>query len=454
MARDMRPPRKAHDRLPSGPEIEVRIERLLHGPGSLARSPDGRVVFLDGGLPGERVRACVEKESREFLRARIVRTLDPPSADRRQPPCPVVTLCGGCPWQALEYAAQVEAKQEIVLRELEKTCRRLPERIEEPLVGSQWGGRHRIRLAVHRPAGGEVVVGYRRRGSHDVVPITECVIARPELEAALPLARHLAQRTPGLQEVELTIDDHCGLRLRGTVRTSRAPQGDVLWSQLCDAARHLALEPVVLRGAMLVSVGSGAPWRVEMGDIDQRIEVAEGLEIAVPLGVFTQVNLGLNRDLVAAVVEAARVRPDLDVIDLYCGAGNLSLPLARAGARVVGIDVDERAIAAASASASLLGLGSQSSFEASLADPRALGRIAGGFDLAVLDPPRAGAAEVLPALLDRSPTRLLYVSCDVATFGRDARKIVDRGWHFSSLRLIDLTPQSHRAEVLGVFELT
>ncbi len=446
--------RKGRVRRPAGEELELEVERLVNGPGAMARAPDGRVVFLDEGLPGERVRAQVESERKGFLRARVVRTLDPPAQARRAPPCPVVALCGGCPWQALEYESQVEAKQDVVLREVERACGSPPQAMLEPIVGPQWRARHRIRLAVMRHSDAEPAIGYRARGAHEVVPIGDCAIAREELVAALPLARLLARQQKAIREIELSIDGRAQLRLRGVCSSSGPPDVDALHSSLSGWAEQLDLRGGAYAGLVLEPGDPAAGWRVAAGDVMQRIGVAPDMEIGVPVGAFTQVNGELNRALVSAVVDASAGGGDRRVVDLYCGAGNFSLPLARAGAHVVGLDVDEVAIAAATASAVSLGLADRARFEVGVADDRALARLTEGPDVVVLDPPRAGAAAVLPAVLALRPPVLVYVSCDVATFGRDARAILAAGWSFSSLRLIDLTPQTYRAEVLGVFRLT
>lgn len=434
-----------------GTELELTVERLVNGPGALAHAPDGRVVFLDEGLPGERVRVAAVEERRDFVRARVVRALGPPAPGRRAPPCPVVALCGGCPWQKLTYAEQVREKEALVLREVERGAGARPDQVLPPVFGPELRFRHRIRLAVGRAENGSPVVGYRFRGSRGIVPIDDCPIARLEIAAALPLARRLAELESAVREVELSVDDRAGLRLRGVCRPERPRSAGAVWDPVRACAADLDLAGAGLVGLVLEARDRRGGWRSEAGDVLQRIEVQPGCVIGVPVGTFTQVNGSLNRELVSAVVEAAGARPERRIIDLYCGAGNFTLPLARAGAQVLGIDVDEHAVAAARDSAAALGLAARATFRAGAADDRAL---AGEVDVVVLDPPRAGAVAVLPAVLARRPERIVYVSCDVATFARDARQILAAGGRFASLRLVDLTPQTHRAEVLGVFQLT
>lgn len=444
--------RKRRGRPPPGEELEIDVERLVNGPGALGHAPDGRVVFLDDGLPGERARVLVESRHRGFLRARVVRRLDPPAPSRRTPPCPVVSLCGGCPWQALSYPAQVEAKLDLVVREVERACGATPAVVEAPVTGPEWGARHRVRLAIRRRAGVPPEIGYRARGSRDVVPIAACAIARPEVVAGFPLARALAECEPSVREIEVSVDDRGIVRLCATTHPNADPPADVDAIHRRLLARASIESTGIAYGGLVVEQGVPGGWRLEAGDVLQSIRVAGDMEIGVPAGVFTQVNASLNGALVSAVVAA--VAKSRSVLDLYCGAGNFSLPLARSGATVLGIDQDERAIAAARVSARALGLDDRASFVGRVADADALARLSSRPEVVLLDPPRGGAAEVLPAVLALRPLRIVYVSCDVATFARDAREVVGAGWGFSSLRLFDLTPQTHRAEVLGVFELT
>lgn len=450
--------RKRRPGRPSGEEMELQVERLVNGPGSMAHAADGRVVFLDDGLPGERVRAQVQSEHKGFLRARVVRALDPPSVERRSPPCEVVALCGGCPWQALEYPAQVEAKSDLVVREVTRATGAAPDDVPAPIVGPEWRSRHRIRLGVKVRAHGEPLVGYRGRGAHEIVPIEDCVIAREDLASALPLARLVAAEVKSVREIELSVDDASGIRVRASCAQTRAPEVDAIHGAVSERARSVDFGGGRARyaGIVLESSDASHPWRVEAGNVDQTIQVSPELAIRVPVGAFTQVNADLNARLVEAVVEAVACGPDRRVVDLFCGAGNFSLPLARAGATVVGLDSDARAIDAASAEASAQGLAVRTRFEVGSAELETVARLLEGaeVDALVLDPPRAGAAAALPAILAARPPVLVYVSCDIATFGRDARRIVEAGWGFSSLRLIDLTPQTYRAEVLGVFRLT
>jgi 23S rRNA (uracil1939-C5)-methyltransferase len=452
--------------------IQLDVERLTNGPDAMARAPDGRVVFLDAGLPGERVEAEMVAQRRDYGRARVVRLLDPPgsSPDRRAPPCPVVGECGGCPWQHLHYEAQLRLKQEVVLRELRRHARTEPAAVLPVLRGPEWRTRNRVRLAVARRRGGTALhVGFRGRASHEVVAIEDCAIAHASLAAALPLAHALARIEPALVEVELLVDDRNEIRIRAFVEPRAFPGCDADAPRGPASAGERGAERLLealqlearghdLRGARLVGLSveplhegtdeASAPHLA--GDVEQSIELQPGIVVRVPLGVFTQVNLALNRELVAEVIRS--VGPSETVVDLYAGCGNFSIPLAVGGASVLGIEANGSAVRAAVAAARRYGVESRCRFEARSVDAALrAGLLAKDFAAVVLDPPRSGAPGAVATLSPSRAARVVYVSCDVATLARDTGTLVKAGYRLDSIRLIDLTPQTYRAEVVGVF---
>ena len=450
----------------SSGELELRVERLTYGPDSLARDVDGRVVFLDGGLPGETVRARPSEVRRDYVRAHVLEVIEPRAATsggmRRSPPCPIVDRCGGCPWQHIEYPAQLAAKLEVALREIERAARLVPE-VVLPAVGSaEWGSRHRIRLGIRRASDGRLAaLGYRARATRQVVGLESCAIAEPALVAALPLARRIVEAEPTLVEVELLVDDRGALMLRGW-SSARSP---------VSAARLLALatDPVIghgseggeLRGLRLEAAPAprrvSEPWSSVAGDVIQKIMLDERSVLNVPLGVFTQVSLAGNRALVAQLIERVAPRPEMRVLDLYCGAGNFAVPLARAGATVVGVEASSEAARAARSNGERLVPAHRGSLAIVSGDVTAVLRdldAARPWDVVLLDPPRAGAERAIAAIGRTGAPTIVYVSCDVASFARDARLLARAGYRFASFQVVDLTPQSYRAEGIGVFRLT
>jgi 23S rRNA (uracil1939-C5)-methyltransferase len=457
-----------HDRRArAGAPLELVVERLTYGPDALARDADGRVVFLDSGLPGERVRAVVTEERRDFARAHVTEVLaDPtgasPAPARRVAPCPIVASCGGCAWQHIAYAVQLEQKLAVALREIERACGTRPQQVLPSIPAAEWRTRSRIRLAVDRQAGGKLpVLGYRARGSHRVVPLDDCLIAGEALIAGLPAARAIAGGNATIEEVELLADDRGDLRLRARSSAPAPCDARALLEAAAQAGRtsRPGVVPVGLRLESALEAGRRAAqrWAAEAGDSVQQIDVAPGLVLHVPLGVFTQVSLAQNRLLVAEVMRHAAPPAGSRVLDLYAGCGNFSLPLARAGADVTAVETDSRAARAARddhARLPIAGRGSFTVLDAPVERALAAPGLRRDFVTVVLDPPRAGAAPALAAIARLRAACVVYVSCDVATFARDAARLLRAGYVLVSFQVVDLTPQTYRAEGIGVFRLT
>ena len=403
---------------------------LAHGPDAVGRHA-GRVLFVPGAAPGDRVRVRVTEEHGQWARAVIVHHCTA-GATRRAPPCPWVGACGGCPWQHVDYAAQLAAKATNVRESLRRIAGVTAAR-ELPIVAapSEWAYRHRIRL---HAAGGEL--GYRRARSHELVPIDQCPIAAPDLPPLLaPLRALLAELRTRIDAVELVTNG------RGGVAVALEARG-----------RFAAVDAAVVerwRAATAAVAGVGVHGRGftrRFGDTRLTVTPETGAPpIGQRLGTFTQVNAAANRRLVETVVQW--VPSDATVLDLFCGSGNLSLPIARRARAVVGVDADADAIADAAASATAAGL-VNARFAAGAADRWLERRGLAGADVVVLDPPRTGAAEAARRLADLRPSRVLYVSCEPTTLARDVRTLVAAGYVVDRLRPIDMFPQTEHVETV------
>ena len=411
--------------------IELDVLALTNGPDAIARH-DGRAIFVAGAAPGDRVRARIVDDRGSFARAEVVERLAT-GADYRVPPCAWVTTCGGCPWQHVSYPAQLVAKAANVHETLARIAGTQARR-ELPIIASpdQWHYRHRIRLHVDH----ERRLGYVRPRSHDVVEIDACMVAEPALSAALPLLRSM------VAGIVSTID---------LVELATNGRGGVVVHLSASGAFHAGDRP---RIASLVGGGAaiagirivGRGWHHEWGDPSITV-VADGAasSLVQRAGTFTQVNVAANRLLVDVVRTLAT--PARKVLDLFCGAGNLSLPLAAAGAVVVGIDRDRAAIDAAAASAAASGLRS-ARFEAASAEHFLRQQGTAGADLVLLDPPRGGAGKVAQQLARLAPARILYVSCDPATLARDVRILTGARYGVDRVQPLDLFPQTEHVETV------
>lgn len=408
----------------------ITLERLAFGGDAVGRL-GGKAVFVPLGAPGDVAEVEIDVDRERWSRARIVR-LAAPGPDRVVPACPHFTRCGGCQWQHLGLETQREAKRAIVAEHLARIAGLRDVEVAPIEGGPAWAYRDRVTLACRPDA-----IGLRALRSHDVIDVGGCPIAsdpvRAHLADAAMLVRALGEE---VRKVTVVATDG-GVVLVATGGRPSAP--------LARTARAAA--PPGIRGV----VWRGSGRRITTGETTVRRTLEPGLDLRAPADVFTQVSGWAHATLVSHVVRLASPVGSRSVLDLYCGAGTLGLPLARRGARVHGVERDRTAVAAARANARRLGL---SDFEVVDADVRAGIAKAPPADVVVLDPPRRGAADVVPALVARRPSRIVYVSCDPATFARDAGRLARGGYRLGPVLPIDAFPQTFHVELVACLQLT
>jgi 23S rRNA (uracil1939-C5)-methyltransferase len=411
------------------------VERLTFGFDALAHH-DGQVVFVPYAAPGDRVAARVVERHAGYLRARV-ETVATAGPDRVLPGCAYFPACGGCQWQHVAPPAQRAAKAAIVAEQLVRIGGIRDADVRPTLPSpADWQYRARITLVVEGRR-----AGYRRARSHALLEMHDCPIADATLSAHLEAARALVAsvRAP-LERVTVSVaPGGVALVARAAARPGPA---DIA------ASERLLARVAAVRGIVL----SGGGVRLVAGDPTICVPLEPGLDLEVPADVFTQVNPAANRLLIETVLARGRFAPGERVLDLYCGAGNFAFPVARRGASVEGVERNATAVAAARANAARLGFGHSTFRCAPVA--HALRDIRGDVHAAILDPPRAGAADVLPALAALRPQRVVYVSCDPATLARDARTLVRLGYRLARVQPIDLFPQTFHVESVAELLLT
>ena len=384
--------------------IVLRTERLAAGGEVVARADDGRIVFVEGAVPEERVRAEVYEERPRFLRARVVEVLEP-GPHRVEPPCPHFGRCGGCSLQHFEPEAQSAAKVEAAREAVRRLARGAT---DDAVVDPAWSGpayayRARARLLVE---GGRL--GYRARRTHRLVEVERCPILVPALEASLP---RLAAALP---------DD-----ARGELPIMAAGDRVTAWGE-----GFAGFEPDAVE---LVPPGRG----LETTD-------AAGRAFAGP-ATFAQANPSGNDAMLETV--GRWLPPSALALELYSGSGNFTRVLERTSARVVAAEADADAVRLADrvrgAATSLWRLDARRALERAARDALAP-------DLVLVDPPRAGLDRGVPDRLARlGPATIVYVSCDPGTFARDLARLGPRGYRVERLRFFDLYPQTPHVEVIG-----
>lgn len=419
---------------------EVRIEGLGTAGDGVARLPGGEVIFVAGGLPGDRVQIRLTGRAKRVQRAEVVRLIEP-SADRVVSRC-VSADCGGCAVRWLSRPAQAEAKRERVVQALRRIAGCDIETLLGPVVqaGDGWSYRHRVRLHAYWFEA-RWNLGYHARASHRLVSLESCPVLCPELEsAALVLARALASwpRHVALQDVEMIVS-----RRDARVSARITAAGSL-------RAAGVRIEALVAGGLAGVEAVDGDGVH-RHGELALRYDHAraEEFDLWAEPGVFTQANPAVN-DLLVERVLTALPADGSSVLELHAGVGNFSLPLALAGADVYTAEHMQRAVELAQRNAQQAGVGLHAFY---VEDVDAL--LPGGpvpplatFDAVLLNPPRVGALEVAKLLAAGGPRRLAYVSCDPATLARDVHELVEGGYRIGAATAFDMFPQTPHVEVL------
>jgi len=431
----------------SGAAEEADIADLSHAGHGVARL-DGKAVFVTDALPGERVRIRRVRRHRNFDEAVLESVLEA-SPERVTPSCPHFGTCGGCALQHLEPRAQLAFKETQLFENLARLGGVEPGRRLEPLSGPVRGYRRRARLGIKRVARkGRVVVGFRERAAPYVADLHECHILAPPLGDLLdPLAAlvdglSIAERLP--QAEAAVADNGCALVLR----VLDPPTADDLERLRAFERAHgvrLYLQPAGPASVVPLTPG-GEPLRYSLPEFDVSIEFE-------PTD-FVQVNAELNRAMVGRAVGLLDPQPDERVLDLFCGLGNFSLPLARRAGQVTGVDGEPMLVARATENARRQSITNVAFVAADLSNPTEDAAWATrGYARALIDPPRAGAREVLPVVGRSGAGRVVYISCHPGSLARDAGILVrDHGFRLVAAGVMDMFPHTTHVEALAVFE--
>jgi 23S rRNA (uracil1939-C5)-methyltransferase len=414
---------------------QIEISAMTFGPFGVGRY-DGKAVMVPGSVPGDLLDIESVSERRDYTIAKI-REIVRASADRHIAPCPYLPRCGGCDWQHIDYAAQVRFKAEVVAREFKHGLgiEVDPAGLIEP-APEEFGYRSRIRLRV----GAKGALGFNAAGSNELVEIDSCMVADSAIRMPLHLARSLGKR---VDEIEVVRDGSREVQ----IAYLKKPGGE----EDIRRARNVLEADAEIAGIVL---RSGA-HRETVGNAAIAIELEDGLSIEVDADFFSQVNRAQNRKLVATVMEMAAIRESLVALDLFCGAGNFSLPAARRGARVTGVDADGGATAAATRNAARLKF-RDAQFIAMKASATAefLHRARYRPDVVILDPPRTGALDLMEPIVKLRAPSVVYVSCDVTTLVRDLRVLTNAGYKIKQVRAFDFFPNTHHVEIAAHALLT
>ncbi|MGQ9812038.1 MAG: 23S rRNA (uracil(1939)-C(5))-methyltransferase RlmD [Dissulfurimicrobium sp.] len=427
---------------------EADIESLSHDGRGIARV-DGKIVFIEGALPSERVRFKYKKRRASFNEAQTVEVLSP-SPERTEPLCPHFGVCGGCSLQHMAHGMQIRIKEQALLEHLRHFGKIEPANVLPPLIGPLWGYRRSARIGVkYVEKKAKVLVGFREKQSGFIADIDSCAV--------------LDSRVGGLiSELKVLIS---GLKAFRTIPQIEVSAGDETAALIFRNLQGLAdedLEALKAFGDMHgihIYLQPGGPetivslWPETQKGLSYRLPEFD-IEISFRPGDFIQINGALNRSMVSEAVKSLALTPGDAVLDLFCGLGNFSLPIARVAASVTGVEGSAAMSLRAIANAGLNGIKNAAFYTADLASdfsnaPWADKRP----DKVLLDPPRSGAINVVRHLTEIRPERIVYVSCNPATLARDIGVLIHTGgYRLKSVRVIDMFPHTSHVEVMAVLE--
>ncbi|MEY3201874.1 MAG: rRNA ((1939)-C(5))-methyltransferase RlmD [Pseudomonadota bacterium] len=428
----------------------AKIESLEHEGRGVAHV-EGKTIFIEGALPGEEVEYVSYRKKPSFENAEVVRILDE-SAQRVSPRCAYFGLCGGCSMQHVDAFAQVAHKQRVLEDALWHIGGRLrPEEVYPAIYGPAWGYRTRARLSVRVvPKKGGVLVGFHEKRSSYIADMKSCEV----------LPRHVSALLPKLREL-----------IAGMSAPNRLPQIELAVGDVVTALVLRHLEPLTPEDESLLrqfADAQGVQWWLQPGGPATAwcFYPQEGAVLAYRLPEFqltmpyrptdfTQVNVGVNQMLIRRAMRLLDPKPHERVADMFCGLGNFTLPIARLGAEVLGVEGSRALLDRAAENAAANGLAARCTYtEANLFEitPESLAAM-GRFDKMLIDPPREGAIELVKSLGDEAPSRIVYVSCKPGTLARDAAVLThEKGYRLRGAGVANMFPHTSHVESIALFE--
>ncbi|MBI5967563.1 MAG: 23S rRNA (uracil(1939)-C(5))-methyltransferase RlmD [Deltaproteobacteria bacterium] len=424
------------------PSFTVEIEKIVYGGRGMGRI-NGKIVFVPFTAPGDIVQVEVVREGKDYAEA-ILKTIEQSSPLRVKPFCSLFGKCGGCHYQHISYIHQLKLKEKHVRDALLRLAQEENFEMLLPIPSPHERG-YRIRAQFKgRVIEGREVLGFYGLKSHQLVEVKECPLLHP-------LANEILQ---GLQkwlrgkdreysvrnaDIQVSLDENRGVvRLRGE-RFITAQMAELLSKEIPK------VKGIVLEGKRKISWGEPTLlYRCP------KIFEKESLPIRASYDSFSQVNPYQNWNLIRQVVEWADLSGRETVLDLFCGSGNLTLPLAQRALRVWGVDKDQRAVENAGENARQNKLGNCTFIAAEGAEGiRRILQETDSINVSVLDPPRAGAKNILKPLSQLAPQKILYVSCEPPTLARDLSQLKMLGYHVRRIQPLDMFPQTYHIEVIA-----
>ncbi|MDF3054426.1 MAG: rRNA methyltransferase [Gammaproteobacteria bacterium] len=434
--------------------IQANVTALSHEGRGIAHI-DSKAVFIRNALPNESVTFTYLKKHRQYAEGIMTEVLTP-SENRVIPKCKHFGICGGCNLQHLAHEAQIAHKQQVLLEQLKHIAKVIPEHILPPLTAATWGYRHKARLgAKYVQVKEKMFVGFREVDGRFLAEIDHCPVLHPAvgekinalkmLIQSLSIYQHVPQVEVAVGEHGLnTTDSHVAMILRHL-----APLTDQDTATLCEFAKteniKLYLQPSNADSIHRIWPQDGDDflhYYLPDHQIDMRFEASD----------FTQINPFINRQMINLALDLLALEPADRVLDLFCGLGNFTLPIARKCEAVIGVEGAPDLVKRAQANAIHNHIANATFYAADLTKDLTQHEWAKNiFDKVLLDPPRTGALETIAHLSALKAKRIVYVSCNPATLARDASVLCQKGYILSSAGIMDMFPHTGHVESIAVF---
>lgn len=433
------------------PDVPVKatIVSLTHDGRGVAHI-DGKAVFIDAALPGEEVELLYTEIRRDYAEGKVVKVLNP-SEHRVGPKCKHFDVCGGCSFQHVDSATQIQIKQTLLEEQFRRIGKVTIPQLWEPLIGPHWGYRRKARMGVKYVAKkNRVLVGFREKRHPYLAEMDSCVVMHPAVGTKLV---ELGDMIAGLSirekipQIEVAIGDRqCVLAIRVLEPPTAADQERM---RAFGKAHGLTL-CLQAKGPDTITPLDGEPYVTPTYSLPD-----QGIEFQFRPAMFTQVNYEINRLMVNRVLDTLNLSKSDTVLDLFCGLGNFTLPLAKVAGLVVGVEGDLPLVQHARENARHNGIENAEFYAADLSkdigdQPWANRK----YNKIMLDPSRAGASEVLHHFKHWQPEQIVYVSCNPATLARDAGILVNGlGYKLVKAGVMDMFPQTGHVESIALFEV-
>lgn len=409
---------------------------------------DGKTIFIHGALIGEEVEFRITKRHRQYDEAEVVQILKP-SSDRIEPLCKHYGVCGGCSLQHMAPEAQIQHKQHALLDLLARIGKVEPSVILPPLVGPVWGYRSKARLGVKYVIKKEkLLVGFREKDPRYLAEITQCEVLHPEVGHQLEVLKDLIQSLDcytQIPQVEVAVSDETvALIFRHMVPLTEQDKNKLIefgrqkkWHIYLQSEGHSSIQRLwPFNGAERLSY--------HLPDFNLQMQFH-------PVD-FTQINTSMNQQIVKQALSLLELKSTDSALDLFCGIGNFTLPMARHCKTVVGVEGSETSVSRARENATLNNINNAEFFAADLSRGSShLDWYYQRYDKVLLDPPRTGAIDIIPGVVQWRPSRIVYVSCNPATLARDAAKLSELGYTCHSAGVMDMFPHTNHVEAMALF---